>query len=111
LDHPLKGKKDAAIKCLDLHARTKLFGTEPVYIFDPKDDSKRPVPGLHDSPIAFEKVYPESFKKLFEKAFTEGIREPQYGRVTENEWRDALVRLRDAILYCPDCKAENFYDA
>ena len=26
------------------------------------------------------------------------------------EWRQAIVKLRDAIIYCPQCSAENFYD-
>ncbi len=111
VDHPLKGKKEAAIRVFDLPARTKLFGTEPLYIFDPQDTSNRPVPGLHDNVLAFERVYPTFLKKLFEKAFTSGIRDPQHGRVTENEWRSAMVRLRDSIMYCRQCSAENFYDA
>jgi serine/threonine protein kinase len=110
VDHPLKGKKEAAIKCFDLPARTKLFGTEPVYVFDSLDDSNRPVPGLHDNALAFERVYPTYLKKLLEKAFTVGIRDPGHGRVTENEWRSAMVRLGDSILYCGHCGAETFYD-
>ena len=43
------------------------------------------------------------------KAFTVGLADP-HARVTENEWRAAMVRLRDSILYCPGCGAENFYD-
>jgi predicted RNA-binding Zn-ribbon protein involved in translation (DUF1610 family) len=31
--------------------------------------------------------------------------------VRESEWRAALVKLRDSLLYCPHCGAENFYDA
>ena len=111
VDHPLKGKKDATIHCFDLDARVKLFGREPVYIFDPINASNRPVPGIHDNAIAFEKVYPIFLKKLFEKAFTTGLHDPQHGRVTENEWKVSMVQLRDAIIYCHHCNAENFYDS
>jgi hypothetical protein len=31
--------------------------------------------------------------------------------VRESEWRAALVKLRDSLLYCGHCGAENFYDA
>jgi DNA-binding helix-hairpin-helix protein with protein kinase domain len=110
VDHPLKGKKDATIHCFDLDARVKLFGKEPVYIFDPNNASNRPVPGIHDNAIAFEKVYPTFLKKLFEKAFTTGLHDPQHGRVTENEWKASMVQLRDAIIYCHHCNAENVYD-
>jgi hypothetical protein len=49
-------------------------------------------------------------RKLFIRAFTEGLSDPFHGRVRESEWRAALVQLRDVLCYCPSCKAENFYD-
>jgi serine/threonine protein kinase len=110
IDHPLKGQIETAFRIFDLPAREKLFGKEPVYVFDPNDQSNRPVPGVHDNAIAFEKVYPTFLKKLFEKAFTTGLKDPKNGRVTENEWKAAMVRLRDSIFYCRHCGAENFYD-
>lgn len=109
--HPLEGRKELDIKCLDLPAMNKLYGTEPVFIFDPQDASNRPVPGYHDNAIAFWPIYPQFIRDLFTKAFTDGIRDPQNGRVRESEWRAAMVRLRDSILYCGNCGAENFYDA
>ena len=108
--HPLEGRKELDIKCLDLPAMNKLYGTEPVFIFDPQDSSNRPVPGYHDNAIAFWPIYPQFIRDLFTKAFTEGIRDPQHGRVRESEWRAAMVRLRDSVLYCGNCGAENFYD-
>lgn len=111
IHHPLEGKREAAIKCFDLPAMTKLYGTEPVFIFDPVDDSNRPVAGYHQNAIEFWWIYPQFFRDLFTKAFTEGIHDPQNGRVAESIWRGALVRLRDSILYCSRCTAENFYDA
>ena len=109
--HPLEGKKELSIKCLDLPAMTKLYGTEPVFIFDPQDHSNEPVPGYHDNALAFWPIYPQFLRDLFTKAFTEGIRDPQNGRVRESEWRAAVVRLRDSIVYCSKCGMENFYDA
>lgn len=109
--HPLEGKKEASIHCFDLPAMNKLYGTEPVFIFDPNDDSNRPVPGYHDNAITYWKIYPQFLKDLFIQAFTEGIRDPQHGRVRESEWRAAMIRLMDSIIYCPYCGAENFYDA
>ena len=94
-----------------LPARRKLYGTEPVFIFDPNDDSNRPVPGCHDNALDFWPIYPRFLRDIFTKAFTDGIHDPQNGRVRENEWRAAMVRLRDSIFYCAYCGAENFYDA
>jgi serine/threonine protein kinase len=110
IHHPLEGKKEAEIKCLDMPARTNLYGTEPVFIFDPNDESNRPVLGIHDNAIECWKIYPEFFRELFIKAFTEGLKDPEHGRVTEGIWRPAMVRLRDSIIYCSECSSENFYD-
>ncbi len=109
--HPLEGAREAAIHCFDLPAMTKLYGTEPIFIFDPNDDRNRPVPAYHDNALAFWPIYPEFLRKLFVRAFTDGLSDPFHGRVRESEWRAALVQLRDLLCYCPACKAENFYDA
>ena len=53
LGHPLEGKKEASIKCMDIHAMNKLYGSSPVFIFDPKDKSNRPVKGYQDNPIIY----------------------------------------------------------
>lgn len=107
--HPLEGKKEVDIKCLDLPAMNKLYGTEPIFIFDPQNDSNRPVDGYHDNVLAFWPLYPKFIRDLFTEAFTEGLADPME-RVRESEWRAAMIRLRDAIIYCPQCGAENFYD-
>jgi eukaryotic-like serine/threonine-protein kinase len=109
--HPLEGKKETEIKCLDLPAMTKLYGTEPVFIFDPVDTSNAPVPGIHDNALAFWRIYPQFLRDVFTHAFTQGLRDPLHGRVRESEWRGVMVRLRDSIIYCPHCTLENFYDA
>ena len=35
VNHPLEGRLEANIKCMDYAARVKLYGTDPVFIFDP----------------------------------------------------------------------------
>ncbi|HEY0006413.1 MAG TPA: hypothetical protein VGB17_16645 [Pyrinomonadaceae bacterium] len=109
--HPLEGKKELSIKCLDLPAMKKLYGTEPLFIFDPSDTSNAPDPSQHRNALEFWPIYPKFLRELFTRAFTEGIRDPLHGRVRESNWRAAMVRLRDSIIYCGHCKAENFYDS
>src|ERR1041385_364517 len=111
MHHPLEGKKELAIKCLDLPAMKKLYGTEPLFIFDPDDNSNAPDPQYHRNAVAFWTVYPGFPRDVFTKAFTNGIRDPQHGRVRESNWRAVMVRLRDSIIYCTHCNAENFYHA
>ena len=108
--HPLEGKKEAEIKCFDLPAKNRLYGSEPVFIFDPVNDTNRPVRGFHDNVLEFWPLYPEFFQALFTRAFTNGIRDPEHGRVRESEWRAAMVKLADSIFHCAHCGSENFYD-
>ena len=110
MHHPLEGRREHEIRCLDLPAMTKLYGTDPLFIFDPADRSNEPVPGAHDNAIAFWPLYPRFMRDLFTRSFTEGLRDPQHGRVRESEWRKAMADLRDSVLYCASCGLENFYD-
>ena len=109
--HPLEGAKEAAIKAMDLPAMNKIYGKEPIFIFDPNDASNRPVPGIHDNALAFWRIYPQFLHDIFIRAFTIGIKDPKNWRVRESEWRGEMIKLRDAIFYCPHCSLENFYDS
>ena len=109
LGHPLEGKKEAEIKCMDIHAMNKLYGTDPVFIFDPDNKSNRPVKGYQDNPLIYWDLYPRDLKDLFVQAFTEGLSKPNK-RVTENKWLEAFANLMTGIVQCPYCGAEVFYD-
>jgi serine/threonine protein kinase len=109
--HPLKGKRQLTLPydATDPDQSRRLYALEPVFLFDPHDESNRPQPGVHDNPLSFWPTYPDSLRKLFTRAFTVGLYDPD-ARVTENEWRKEMCALRDAIFYCPSCGAENFFD-
>lgn len=107
--HPLEGKKEASIRAFDLPAMNLIYGKEPVFIWDPNNDSNRPVPGYQNNAIEYWQIYPQFLRDLFTRSFTDGIRDPLNGRVMEGEWRSAMIRLRDSIVYCPKCGSENFY--
>jgi len=109
MHHPLEGKLELAIHSFDLPAKTKLYATEPVFIFDPSTTVNRPVPDFHRNACEFWPIYPEFLRKLFTQAFTTGLKDPA-ARVRESQWRQAMVRLQDSILYCPACGSETFYD-
>lgn len=108
--HPLEGRRELAIHSMDLPAMTRLFGSEPLFIFDPEDRSNEPVAGVHDNALAFWPLYPRALRALFTRAFTEGLRDPVHGRVREGEWRAAAIHLRDSIFYCGHCGSESCYD-
>jgi eukaryotic-like serine/threonine-protein kinase len=110
--HPLEGAMDLYAKYLDYKYRPnepvwlKLQGLRPIFIFDPHDEANRPIDNL---PIRYWNLYPRFLKVAFTRAFTEGLHKPDQ-RLREGEWRSILIRLRDAIFYCHNCGAENFYD-
>lgn len=107
--HPLLGKRESSIKCWDIHAQDMLYGTHPVFIYDPGDDSNRPDPAVHGNAIAYWNVYPQELKDLFTESFTTGLFEPNR-RVTEKRWMDAAANLMCGVRRCPKCGAEVFYD-
>ena len=109
LNHPLEGRLEAEIKCMDIHAMNKLYGTNPVFIFDPNDKSNRPVRGYQENAIIYWDLYPENLKALFVQAFTVGISSPNR-RVTENKWLETFANLMIGLINCPKCGAEVFYD-
>lgn len=109
VNHPLEGKLEASIKCMDMAARVKLYGTDPVFIFDPDNKTNRPVKGIHDNANIYWPMYPERLRQLFIKSFTVGLNEPSK-RVTEPEWMTLFANMMSGQLMC-SCGARNFYDA
>jgi DNA-binding helix-hairpin-helix protein with protein kinase domain len=106
--HPLLGARENR-RPFDETAQTLLYGREPVFIFDPADDSNRPVPGYHDTVLATWDAAPASLRELFTRAFTDGLHKPGL-RIRETQWRDALCAVRDMIIPCQRCGRQNMTD-
>ncbi|CEO87911.1 protein kinase domain-containing protein [Syntrophaceticus schinkii] len=109
MGHPLEGKKEADIKCMDIHAMNKLYGTDTVFIFDPVNKTNRPVKGYQDNPLIYWDLYPQELRDLFTQSFTEGLSKPNK-RVTEKKWLDTFANMMTGIVTCSKCGAEVFYD-
>lgn len=109
MNHPLEGRLEANIHCMDVSAMNKLYGTNPVFIYDPDDKSNRPVKGYQDNAIIYWDLYPKVLKDLFVQAFTIGLTKPAR-RVTENKWLDTFSNMMSEIIICPGCGAEVFLD-
>jgi serine/threonine protein kinase len=105
--HPLEGRHETEISCMDAAAMRKLYGTNALFIFDPKNLSNLPVPGLQDNALVFWNFYPGYVRDVFLRAFTAGLYDPS-ARISENEWRSIFTRMRDQIYYCDNCGSENF---
>ena len=107
--HPLDGRREAETRVLDAAAELRLYGTEPLFLFDPADASNGPVPGFHDAIVARWRSLPEAVRTLFVRAFTAGLHDPS-ARVLETEWRTALRAIEDATLSCGRCGFEHVAD-
>jgi serine/threonine protein kinase len=103
---PLMGKKYVKCVCITEEAEKELYGTNPVFIFDPDDTSNEPVPGVHPNPIKLRPLCPDYIHDAFVKSFCEGMKEPGK-RLTGHEWQKLLIRLRDSIITC-SCGHEMF---
>lgn len=108
LGHPLEGKLEADIKCMDIHAMNKLYGTNPVFVYDPNNKTNRPVPGYQDNVRIFWDLYPQNIRDLFTQSFTVGLTNPGK-RVTEKKWMETFANLITGITEC-SCGAEVFFD-
>ena len=104
----LEGKLEASIRCMDMAARVKLYGTDPVFIFDPNNKTNRPVKGIHDNATIYWPLYPEKLRQMFTRAFTVGLNEPSK-RITEPEWMTLFSNMMSGMLQC-SCGAQLFYD-
>lgn len=107
--HPLDGRREAEIQVLDAEAETRLYGTEPLFLFDANDASNGPVEGVHDILVARWRSLPSALRALFERAFGEGLRDPA-ARVLETEWRGPLRTVVDASFACGGCGFEHIAD-
>jgi eukaryotic-like serine/threonine-protein kinase len=108
--HPLFGAREHALPDLTPDSLRTLLGEEPLFIFDPDDQSNRPVSAAQDNPIIIWPALPGFVRELFTAAFTVGLRDHAAGRVTESQWRSAMRRLEDLVRRCPTCGSQQFYD-
>ena len=105
LDHPLEGKRSLLPNSPEL--TTKLYGSEPLFIMDPKDKSNGPVPGTHDNSLMVWKCLPKYMQDIFIKAFSKESFENPKARPKEIDWLKVLTRFRSEIVPC-SCGNEVF---
>ncbi|MEM7568565.1 MAG: serine/threonine protein kinase [Pseudomonadota bacterium] len=108
--HPLDGKREADYAILNAEAEMSLYGTEPVFLFDPKNDANGPVTGMHDPLVTRWKGLPSDVRALFTRAFTAGLNDPS-ARVLERQWRQTFMRAVHALFPCPSCGADQALEA
>lgn len=104
---PLKGEMELQIRCLDEPARRRMYGEDPVYIFDPLDQRNRPNPNEHSAVLTTWPIYPDFLKKLFMQTFCDGMKRPERRALT-GQWKQALSEVLNQRQLCSSCQQENF---
>ncbi len=106
---PLEGGRVLKSVCLTEEAERRHYGFEPIFVYDPDNDSNRPVRGVHNNIIKFWRIMPDYIREAFEFSFTVGLKEPSK-RLIEKQWLDLLKRMRGDITAC-SCGSQNFLPA
>ena len=96
IDHPLEGRYTVQFPLTDANG-ARLFGEEPLFIYDPKDKSNRPLPSAHENVIRRWQMFPPDLTAAFTKAFTDGLKNID-GRITELQWLDVLIKARGMLV-------------
>ena len=109
-NHPLEGSKVVACPCMTEAFEKKFYGSEAVFIYNPKDKSNLPVRGIHQNVIRRWPILPAILRETFTREFSEEmLRNPQK-RMIEQNWEKLIATLRDSLVICPHCKGETFID-
>ena len=106
-DHPLEGKR-TNVPALTSKYEKRFFGEDPLFIFDPKDESNRPVPGLHRNAIAKWPYFPSYVQEAFMTSFSQESLKEGNGRLLEAMWKHVLMRLKASLVKCPHCREAVF---
>ena len=107
---PFKGKIMYEYKGPVTDAKQREFyGSNPVFCWDPDNDTNRPVIGEDTNSLMLWNMYPKYIQDLFISAFTKGLNDMQF-RVTPNKWANALKKAITECFVCPRCKKWGFID-
>ena len=112
VEHPLEGKRTVSkYPCMREDYEVECYGIHPIFTWDPMDSCNRPVRGVHTNAIKLWPYYPEFVHKAFADAFSQArlVGTDIRHRMTEQEWREVFVALRDCLARC-SCGDETFID-
>ncbi|MCI9537655.1 MAG: serine/threonine protein kinase [Eubacterium sp.] len=106
LNHPLEGKR-YLVPGLTPALQERLYGSEPLFIMDPDDNSNGPHPVIHKNSIDIWPCLPNYMQKIFHTSFCQKAFEKPNARPREIDWLNVLTRFRSEIVAC-QCGNEIF---
>ncbi|MGN1411040.1 MAG: hypothetical protein ACI4WH_00835 [Oscillospiraceae bacterium] len=98
-NHPLEGKAVIDDLSLDFKNQIKYYSDKAVFIYNNKDDSNRPVRGVHFAVLSMWEKYPRYIREAFIYNFGEKLFSPEE-RFSPYHWLDILLHLKSDILPC-----------
>ncbi|MDR3303447.1 MAG: hypothetical protein LBS86_03455, partial [Treponema sp.] len=98
-NHPLEGKA-AYPQNFVAKQEKKIYGENPVFIFDPEDNSNRPVQGMHKGAITRWPFLPAYLRDEFIKAFSKDLLANPGNRIIEQEWLRLFIRMQGEVYKC-----------
>ena len=104
-NHPLDGKRVASVPCLNDAIERNVYGEHPIFIYDTKDDSNRPVTGVHMNVIRRWRLFPQFVRDTFIRQFSAEVMANPNKRMSDNEWLKVLQQLRNQTIQCA-CRNE-----
>jgi len=109
-NHPFEGARVVACPCMTENYEKKFYGSEAIFIYDPKNDTNRPVRGIHQNVIRRWMAFPKLLRDTFIEQFSdEKLRNPNT-RLIEMRWKDIINKVRDEMVACPHCDYETFVE-
>ena len=97
IDHPMEGDAFDKYPFWTEQVEDYLYAINPVFHFNPNNDSNRPTEKYAPNAYLRWVIMPLELRKLFIRAFTEGIENPGK-RPTEFEWLSTIGRVRDKLV-------------
>lgn len=95
--HPLEGHNVAKYPVLNDEYLKKIYGTDPLFIFDRENDSNRPVKGVHLMVTGLWKCCPESIKKKFYREFSNSVMTYDVRGISVSVWYEVLDHVRSSL--------------
>ena len=99
MSHPLEGKR-WLVPCMTDAIAEKLYGSEPLFIYDPNDNANGPVKNIHVNVMNRWGFMPQYLKDEFLTAFSQQALKDPNRRLRELDWLKVLVRFRSDIVKC-----------
>lgn len=107
MNHPLEGKRWLDPPCMTTAIEEKLYGSAPLFLYDPENKENRPVKNIHVNVIKRWDYMPDYLKEEFLAAFSQQALKEPGRRKRELDWLKVLVRFRSDIVKC-SCGNEVF---